>query len=248
VIEVISKAEASMFVRRWHYSDVIHNTHGLLCLAFRDAQGLAGVAMWGVGTRPLHTIRLMFPSLGVEDYWELNRLCLRDELPRNSESWFLAKCADWFRQNQPKKKLLYSWADGMRGKPGYVYQASSWLYGGFITTSLYLTPDGEPVHPRMLQKRYGGRGKDVYERLGLWKYFGRQFRYLKFICSHQERKRLLKESPLDWSRCYPKHDDLTWTVLKAGEASRETRDAPSIKRSGQFRQPAPTLFDGGNDE
>ena len=55
----------------------------------------------------------------------------------------------WIRENCPNVKLLFSWADGLRGKPGYVYQASSWLYGGFIKTELYVDEHGGPVHPRL---------------------------------------------------------------------------------------------------
>ena len=47
---------AKAFCRRWHYSDVFP-PHCLVNLAYDDAAGLAGVALWGWGTRPRHTIR-----------------------------------------------------------------------------------------------------------------------------------------------------------------------------------------------
>ena len=241
LVDIIGLAEAKEFVCRWHYSNIFP-PHLLVVLGFRDGGGLGGVAMWGWGTRPKHTIRKLFPSLDTKDYWELARLCCRDELPRNTESAFLSACAKWFRQYQPERGLLFTWADGIRGKPGYVYQASGWWYGGFITTEICLTAEGEPVHPRLMITRYGTRGKATMKRLGLHKVWGKQFRYVRFLCGHAERKRLLRESPVEWTREYPKAKDLIWKVQEAGEASRETRDPPRIERSGQFRHPAP-LFE-----
>ena len=241
-VDIIGIEEAKEFVCRWHYSNIFP-PHLPVVLGFRDEVGLGGVAMWGWGTRPLHTIRKLFPSLDTKDYWELARLCCRDELPRNTESAFLSACAKWFRQYQPERRLLFTWADGIRGKPGYVYQASGWWYGGFITTEICLTAEGEPVHPRLMITRYGTRGKATMKRLGLHKVWGKQFRYVRFLCGHAERKRLLRESSVGWTREYPKAKDLVWKVQEAGEASRETRNPPRIERSGQFRHPAP-LFDG----
>jgi len=238
-VDCIGKNEAKRLCLRWHYS-TIFPPHCMVSLGFYDAAGLAGAAIWGWGTRPKHTIRKLFPSLDTEDYWELCRLCCRDDLPRNTESEFLAGCVRWFKRNQPERALLFTWADGIRGKPGYVYQASNWLYGGYITTEIYLTPDGEPVHPRLMITRFGTRRKSVWTALGLRKVWGRQFRYVKFLCGHAMRKRLLRESSVEWTRMYPKHEDLVWAI-DAGEGSRETRNPPRIERAVRFRQPAPLL-------
>lgn len=241
----INLPAAKEFCRRWHYSDIFP-PHCMVNLAVNDANGLAGVALWGWGTRPRHTIQKLFPSLNTGDYWELARLCMRDDCPRNSESAFLSQCANWMKVHHPERKLLFTWADGIRGKPGYVYQASGWLYGGYITTEIYLTADDEPVHPRLLITRYGTRCKELWTRLGLRKVWGRQFRYMRFLCGHKEHKRLLRESSVEWTRMYPKHADLMWRI-DAGEGSRETRDAPSIERSGRFRHPALPLWKDETD-
>jgi len=207
---------------------------------FHDGK-LVGVALWGYGTRPLHTIKKLFPSLDVENYLELNRLCVLDDMPRNTESRFISMMTEYVKKRLPLVKLLYSWADGLRGKPGYVYQASNWLYGGFIWSQFYMTNDGEVVHPRFLVTRYGTRKKSVTEGLGLTKIHGYQFRYCKFLCSHKERKRLLRESPFDWAQAFPKHDDLKWKI-DAEDGSRETRELPTLKRTVRFRSSAPLLI------
>jgi hypothetical protein len=168
--ERIALADAKRFVLAWHYSKIFP-PHCLVNLALRDDSGaLCAVAMWGWGVRPKHTIQRLFPGLDTPDYLELNRLCLREDQPRNSESRFLSLCAEWIRENTPHVKLLFSWADGLRGKPGYVYQAASWLYGGFIKTDLYVDEHGGPIHPRLMITRLGSRSRKIWTAHGLNKW------------------------------------------------------------------------------
>lgn len=241
-LERIPLAEAKRFVRVWHYSKIFP-PHCLINLALRDDAGeLCAVGMWGWGVRPRHTINRLFPGLETKDYLELNRLCLRDDQPRNSESRFLSLCAAWIRQNLPHVKLLFSWADGLRGKPGYVYQAASWLYGGYIKTDLYVDAEGGPIHPRLMITRLGTRSRREWIRQGFSLWRGYQFRYVKMLCGHAERKRLLRESPVEWTQEYPKLKDCRWWV-DAGEmrgSSRESGRPPRLEGTGRFRHPAPT--------
>lgn len=227
------------FVAQHHYAVISPPITKLTLGLFHEGE-LVGVALWGYGTRPKHTIKKLFPSLDVENYLELNRLCVLDIMPRNTESRFLRMMAGYIKEHFPQVRLLYSWADGLRGKPGYVYQASSWLYGGYIWSEFYVTKEGEVVHPRFLITRYGTRKKEVTFALGLSKVHGYQFRYLRFLCSHRERKALLLESPMEWSRNYPKQRDLKW-IIDAEEGSRESRELPKLQGSGRFRHSAPNL-------
>ena len=230
------------FVAQHHYA-VISPPITKLTLGLFHKGELVGVALWGYGTRPKHTIKKLFPSLDVEDYLELNRLCVLDEMPRNTESRFLSMMVAHIKERLPEVKLLFSWADGMRGKPGYIYQASNWLYGGSIWSEFYMTGDGEVVHPRFLITRYGTRKKEMTLKLGLSKVHGYQFRYCKFLCSHGERKALLRESTVKWSRQYPKNGDLKW-VIDAEEGSRESRELPKLKGPVRFRSSASCSTEG----
>ncbi len=250
-IEHIALREAKAFVRAWHYSKIFP-PHCLVNLGARNHTGeLTAVAMWGFGVRPRHTIQKLFPSLVTGEYRDRTRLCLPADEPRNSESRFLSQCVAWIRENRPDVKLLFSWADGLRGKPGYVYQASSWLYGGFIKTELYVDEHGGPVHPRLMITRLGTRSRREWKRQGFSKWRGYQFRYVRFLCGHAERKRLLRESTVKWTRVYPKGKDMKWWV-DAGEGSRESFQPPRLEGTGRFRHPAPlstpSLFDGINDQ
>ncbi|HOX22215.1 MAG TPA: hypothetical protein PLL10_02025 [Elusimicrobiales bacterium] len=243
-IAPISNQAGREFIAAHHYAvicpPITKITYGLF-----NKDKLVGVALWGFGTRPMHTIRRLFPSLGVGNYLELNRFCVLDEMPRNTESMFLRLCCLHIKQDFPGVHVLFSWADGLRGKPGYVYQSASWLYGGFIKSQFYCTKDGEVVHPRLLITRYGTRESGFTRSIGLIKISGYQFRYCKFLCSHKLMKALIKASPFNWRREYPKNGDLKWWI-DAGEGSRESREIPNLKGSGRFRNPAGFSLKNGN--
>ena len=238
LISPLGPDTAKRFIADHHYAVVCPPSSRLFLGLFKPE--LVGVAVWGYGIRPLHTIKLLFPSLEVKDYFELCRFCVLDDEPKNTETQFLSKCIAYIKLHFAERKVLFSWADGLRGKPGYVYQAASWLYGGKIKSEFYITKSGEVVHPRLLITRYGRRDKEFTSKLGLRKVWGYQFRYCFFICSHKERKRLLKESAFSWSQNYPKMADLSWEI-EAGQGSRESCQLPMLKGSGQFRSPAPLL-------
>lgn len=178
---------------------------------------LCGVMSLGWGVRPMHTIKRLFPSLDTKDYWEIGKLCCVDEAPRNFESAFISKCLKYVKSTHPEKKLIFTWADGMLGKVGYVYQASNFLYGGFIWTDTYLTASGEKVHPRKTGCIGGRPDKSKLKELGWSRFKGKQFRYITFLCSHKERKRLLFESTVSWGTSYPKELDLVWKHLIDGK-------------------------------
>jgi len=119
-------------INKFHYSKIMPKLTKLCLGAFihEDTVKLIGVTTWGYGVRPLHTIKKLFPSLKVKDYFELGKFCVDDKYGRNTESQILSKIIKWFKENRKDIKLLFTWADGMLGKPGYVYQASNFLYGG----------------------------------------------------------------------------------------------------------------------
>jgi len=241
-VDPIPRSMMAAFVAAHHYAVRIP-PHCLLSLGCFRGSDLVGVASWGYGVRPRHTIQRLFPSLGTADYYELNRLCMLDSEPRNGESHFLRLCREYIREREPGRVVLFSWADGMRGKPGFVYQADNWLYGGFIRTEFYVTAANEVVHPRQVITR---RDRAFTRSVGLRRVRGRQFRYCHFLCGHATRKRLLRESPFRWGQDYPKKDDCVWTFegsteTRAAEVSRETREPPRFEGSGQFRDAAPLL-------
>lgn len=216
----INKEEALKMIQEYHYSNTLPrlNKH---FIGFYLKDELVGVVTLGWGTRPLHTIKKIFPSLETKDYYEIGRMCMTEEMPRNSESQMISKLTKWIKENEPDVKVLFTWADGIMGKVGYVYQSCSFLYGGFNETDIYMK-DGIKIHPRQTRSLFIKDKNDTrktirptfeqMQRFGIKHIKGRQFKYLKFLCNKTEKKRLLKECLIDLNFDYPKEDELKWRV------------------------------------
>lgn len=212
-------------VRKYHYSDTLPRVNKHF-LGFVLGGALVGVMTLGYGTRPRHTIQKLFPELDTGDYLEIGRMCMTDEMPRNSESQMISRCVRWLKKNAPQTKVLFTWADGMMGKPGYVYQACSFSYVGFIETDMYLK-DGVKLHPRKMRNFLADSDDDrltvrpslaQMRELGIEHFRGRQFKYFKLLGAKAERKRLMKMLAVD-TQPYPKQDQLRWQRqdLSSGE-------------------------------
>lgn len=215
----IDLTDARKLVAQHHYSHLMpRHTKGALGLTlstWRETK-LAGAITFGWGTRPLHTIQKLFPSLGTQDYFELGKLCVSDEMPHGTASRFIVAALHMLHQSCPHIKLVFTWADGLRGKPGYVYQSANFLYGGCIWTDVYRNRQGLRIHPR----QSGRPTWKQMKKLRLEQFFGKQFRYVRFLCDAREQKRLLAESTdagFTWTNSgYPKAKDLEWKKRIAG--------------------------------
>jgi len=235
----LPKKVADDFILKYHYSGDVMPRLTKVRLGLIYKNNIIAVLSLGWGTRPLHTIQKLFSSCDTNDYYEIGKMCLHDDCPRNSETIFLSKVTKWLKANCPEKKFLYTWADGIVGKVGYVYQAYNMLYGGYILTDVYVTEDGKKIHPRSVTKHitklqtskgiikelnFGEKdGLKIMQRpnfyhreiLKLKRVKGKQFRYI--LPLNKKAKNLIKSSNYRWSLDYPKEDDLLWKVLNPSE-------------------------------
>jgi hypothetical protein len=62
--------------------------------------------------------------------FELSRLWCDDALPRNTESWFIARCIALIKHDAPSVKFLVSYADPSQGHNGTIYLAANWIFDG----------------------------------------------------------------------------------------------------------------------
>lgn len=229
-IREVDKAEFLGLVYANHYSLTMprHTKHYLG--AFQGDR-LVGVVSLGWGTQPKATIRKLFPMLDTHDYFEIGKMAMLEEMPRNSESQMLSAVVKWIKANLDIK-FLFTWADGIVGKPGYVYQAANFYYGGFIWTDIYMSATGEKIHPRSTKAllrenaEYEGTGKLFWlthsfcAAKGIKRFRGKQFRYIYPLS--KQGKRLLSQSTVEWRQLgYPKDSDLVWK-LQVGKGAYET--------------------------
>ena len=240
ILRVSNKNEVVDYISKRHYSPIMPRLtkHYLGCYVDDE---LVGGLTFGWGTRPKHTIQKMFPELDTKDYFEIGKMAMCDSMLRNSESQMLKLAIKWLKENTDIK-YLFTWADGMVGKPGYVYQASNFLYGGYNLTDTYVTEWGERVHPRTMQGRMpkkeglkmGPRPTpEQLKEMKISRVKGKQFKYIYPMS--KKWRRYLKKSTTEWTLNYPKDKDLLWRIKKPGESDyKETTKIP-IDISKEFR-------------
>jgi hypothetical protein len=220
MIFTIKEIEKPLFLNMvydFHYSIVMprHTKHYLGC--FMGDKLVGGISL-GWGTQPKNTIQKLFPSLDTKSYFEIGKMVMLDEMPKNSESQMLSSMIKYIKNNIPIE-FLYTWADGIVGKPGYVYQSANFYYGGFIWTDVYISKNGEKIHPRsaksLLKENAIFENKEKLfwltpsfcKEKGIVRYRGKQFRYIYPITRNS--KILLNNSSVKWSNTvFPKDKDL----------------------------------------
>jgi hypothetical protein len=158
-IRPIEQAVLVNLVQRFHYSKVMPRLTKLCLGGFVEDKLVIG-ASFGFGRKPEDTIHCLFPSMGIKGqhlpgqlgYYEIGKMCGDDAAPANTESAFIGGFLRWFKKNRPDIKVIFTWADGVWGKPGYVYQASNFLYGGEIWTDRYIV-NGCIINPSQLRSQ-----------------------------------------------------------------------------------------------
>ena len=136
--------------------------------------------------------------------------------------------------------FLYTLADGVMGKCGYVYQAANFSYLGHFLTSVYRdAATGEKIHPRsaglLLKENADLDGTDKRHWLthdfclmkGIEKIDGRMFRYIYPLSG--EAKKILRQYPQYRGLPYPKDKDLFFRV-RTGDRQYMTIAAPRFDR------------------
>ena len=147
-VREVSRAEATELVQAKHYSPVMPKLTKHWLGVFKGEE-MVGAVTLGWGTRPLHTIQKIVNSeMESKHYLEIGKMCMLDSEPRNSETQMISQLIRWIKNNCPDVLFLYTLADGIMGKCGYVYQAANFYYGGEYWTDSYMSEKGEKIHPR----------------------------------------------------------------------------------------------------
>lgn len=192
VVREIPKNTAIDFIHKYHYSKILPRLTKFY-LGYFDEDVLVGVVTLGWGTQPLQTIKKIFYKHAVvtADYYEIGKMCF---LPEKNKSNFgsaaMKLLIDWAKQNT-NVKFIYTMADGIMGKCGFVYQASNFRYLGSFKTDVYMDrTTGEKMHPRSIKQLHVenaqllGKEKvfwlthDFCELKGIDRIRGLMFRYI----------------------------------------------------------------------
>ena len=103
-IKEITKEQALEMIQKYHYSNTLPKLNKYF-LGFYLEERLVEVVTLGWGTRPRHTIQRIFPSLDTADYLEIGRMCMTEDMPRNSESQMISQMVKWIKKNIPTLKM-----------------------------------------------------------------------------------------------------------------------------------------------
>ena len=154
------------------------------------------------------------------DYLEIGKMCFLPSYNDNQQfgSRVCSELVKWMKANTACL-FLYTLADGIMGKCGYVYQASNFRYIGNFKTSVYMdVHTGEKIHPRSAKQlcienaEYEGKAKvfwltDAFcKHKGIDKINGLMFRYIYPL--NRNAKLILAQYPEYSGLRNPKDDAL----------------------------------------
>tara|TARA_R100001086_G_scaffold246872_1_gene179851 strand:+ start:866 stop:1462 length:597 start_codon:yes stop_codon:yes gene_type:complete len=138
------------FIEYWHYSKSARSLMQKYVFELRDNNNLIGIAIYG---KPIgRNCRQLYGNV-----IELRRLCLIDEAPKNSESFFLGRTLKWLEKNTNYEGVL-TYSDPFYGHKGTIYKATNFSYiGKQKTPNPRVVKFGKKmIHLRqMYQKRKG---------------------------------------------------------------------------------------------
>ena len=267
VIE-IDKTLATNFVQKYHYSPVMPaiTKH---YLGFFLSGELKGVVTLGWGTKPRHTFNKMFPNVGILEkkdesfihdindwYYEIGKMCLTIDLndTKGAGSQMVSSAIKWLKNNTTCQ-FLYTMADGIMGKCGFVYQASNFYYGEQYFTSVYLMENGEKLHPRTSKElckenaKFSGKEKlfwmttDFMEHRGIKRINGLMFRYL-YPLNKKAKRMMLRESSMNWDKNYPKSKQLEWVDVTDMKNKKTLKERPSFTfENAKYNKNIPSTLD-----
>jgi hypothetical protein len=88
--------------------------------------------------------------------WELARLYLLDDVPRNAETWLIGKSVRHIKRHHKDVEFLLSYADPTAGHRGTIYRAANWTFDG-MTDDGRSTPRSDYIDAAT-GKKYGRKG------------------------------------------------------------------------------------------
>ena len=162
-LKVIPAKIANDFIKKHHYSGKVVPNSTLHFGAFLDGK-LHGVMSYGASINKKGTMNLV-EGTGWNEFIELNRMAFDEYLPRNSESYCIAKSIKLIKKNAPQIKWIVSFSDGCSCGDGTIYRASNFVLTDIKPNcNLVLLPNGEKIHKMTLEsnptkprKELGGR-------------------------------------------------------------------------------------------
>lgn len=141
----------SNFIKKNHYSKSLNRgTKYAFCLVVGNK--LRGVATFGT---PVGKDCQKYSKTGAS-VLECKRFCLASGAPKNTASWFMAKCMKELKKNKSIDSII-SYADPREGHTGVMYKASNFEYLGVQNKKgQALVMKGKVIHLRAAYQKING--------------------------------------------------------------------------------------------
>ena len=187
----VEKQETYEWILKKHYA------HRIPCIIYafglyNDQKILQGVCTFGPPARMLNDGYGLFGSKIQIKTYELNRLIVNENLPKNTLSFFVSKCLNLLKESC----CIVSYADGSCNHHGYIYQATNFYYTGITALeTVYIDKrNNKIIHPRTIVSMFGSRKREILPNwILIEKEQKGKYRYLYFIGSKIEKKQMLKD-------------------------------------------------------
>jgi len=197
-IKMLPSTRANNFIRNNHYSGkIVPNSKFHFGIFYNNK--LEGVLQYGNPMDKNKTIGLV-KNTKWNNFIELNRMALTDNLPKNAESRSIAITIKLLKKYAPHLDWILTYADGTQCGDGTIYGASGFLLTGIKQNKTMLQfPNGEvfadntfTAHQTTKQKIFGNKNfyeitdgkcsiKYLCEKTGAKILQGFQLRYIKFL-------------------------------------------------------------------
>lgn len=208
-VKQISAADAKAYIRKYHYAHGCINAptkcYGLFEPGndgewFQEDAGFIGVCMFA--TPCSENVRSsVFGSEYKDHVIELHRLHILDRTPKNTETWFIARCLRRLKEDMPEIWAVISFSDLTEGHTGVIYRAANAYRLGSTggESRFYLDGSGRLRHPRQ-------NGRNVTyadaEKMGWTPVIRKEKNRFLWLLSNnrRERKRLIELAKFDLNR------------------------------------------------
>lgn len=201
VLEVDNAIVDNLLIKN-HYSRRI-TTNRWRSFGIFHHQMLVGAMQIGYGIRPQIKDKIIRGG-DSETVKEFDRMYVDDTLPKNSESRIIGYLLRYLRKKYPGVKVLISYADGIRGNIGTIYQATNFDYIGRVRGEFYYIPSkDEWVHPVSMYHRHNTRNIETLRKIypDIQHIRGWHYRYVYFLDPKWKERLLVPIQP------YPKKEN-----------------------------------------
>ena len=160
-VQLVSRADVREFIEANHYSESINGLMVSYAFALTFENKVVGAMLYG--------------KMAMANAWkkygssadaaiELRRLCLVDDTPKNTESWFIAETLRWIKKNTDVE-VIVSYADPNYGHSGIIYRASNFKHIGMTASGKVIMHNGKKYHDKAIRTKYKGELKPFAKRL-----------------------------------------------------------------------------------